>query len=287
MVGEQLAFDKLPCIMNDMLAPLPLSVSIITLNEESNLPRCLASVRDLAAEIVVLDCGSTDGTADVARRFGADFHVQPWRGNVEQKNAALHLCTQPWVLCLDADEVLSPELIAAIRSAFARGEPKLDGYWVNRRTFYLGRWIWHAWYPEWRLRLVRKHKARWTGLDPHDYLEVAGETARLKGDLLHYSFRDLQDHLQRWIKYARIMADRDARDGRKFRWYYLVFSPWFAFFKRLILKQGWRDGWRGWVISFASLTYVFAKYAFLLEKRLVAPAQSAASAPKNKEPNVK
>jgi glycosyltransferase involved in cell wall biosynthesis len=265
-----------------MNAPLPLSVSIITLDEEANLPRCLQSVRGLASEIVVLDCGSTDKTGDIAKQFGAVFAVHEWQGHVAQKNLALERCTQPWALCVDADEVVSPELAGSIRTLFAAGEPKLDGYWVNRRTFYLGRWIWHAWYPEWRLRLVRNGKARWTGLDPHDYLEVTGETARLKGDLLHYSFRDLQDHLHRWIKYARIMADRDALNGREFRWYYLVFSPWFAFFKRLILKQAWRDGWRGWMISFASLTYVFAKYAFLLEKRLVAQAT-----PKNNEPNVK
>jgi glycosyltransferase involved in cell wall biosynthesis len=257
--------------------PLPLSVAIITLNEERNLPRCLESVRGLAAEIVVIDSGSTDKTAAIARTGGATFEVQPWQGHIAQKNIALRRCSQTWVLCLDADEALSPELAASIRKAFASGEPKVDGFYVNRRTFYLGAWIWHAWYPEWRLRLIRQGRGEWRGLDPHDALEVTGSSTRLDGDLLHYSFRDLQDHLQRTIQYARIMAESKARQGQTFRWYELVFSPWYAFFKRLVLKQGWRDGWRGWVISFVSMFNSFAKAAFLLERRLTGRDQGAGS----------
>jgi hypothetical protein len=251
-----------------MQEPLPLSVAIITLNEECNLARCLESVRELATEIVVVDSGSTDRTGEIARQFGVQFETHPWAGHVAQKNVVLRRCQRPWVLCLDADEALSPELADSIRQTFTAGEPKANGFWVNRRTFYLGRWIRHAWYPEWRLRLVRREKAEWSGLDPHDKLEVTGPTGRLTGDLLHYSFRDLQDHLQRTIQYAQITAESQARQGRSFRWQALVFSPWYAFFKRLVLKQGWRDGWRGWVIAFASLLSSFAKAAFLLERRL-------------------
>ncbi|MGD0650442.1 MAG: glycosyltransferase family 2 protein [Verrucomicrobiia bacterium] len=254
--------------------PLPLSVAIITLNEERNLPRCLESVHNLAVEIVVIDSGSTDKTGEIARQCGAVFEFKAWPGHVAQKNVALRRCTQPWVLSLDADEALSPELAESIRRLFAAGGPKENGFWVNRRVFYLGDWIWHAWYPEWRLRLVRKNHAEWRGLDPHDKLEVDGTTARLEGDLLHYPFQDLRDHLQRTIHYARIMADSQAREGRTFRWYALVFSPWYAFFKRLILKQGWRDGWRGWLIAFASLLSSLAKSAFLLERRLAGANKS-------------
>jgi glycosyltransferase involved in cell wall biosynthesis len=247
---------------------LPLSVAIITLNEEADLPRCLASVQALAAEIVVVDSGSQDRTAEIARQFGALFTVQPWQGHVAQKNIALQRCQQPWVLCLDADEVLSPELAAAVRAAFAHGEPTVNGFWLNRRNFYLGDWIRHAWYPEWRLRLVRKARATWRGRDPHDRLEVTGSVRRLDGDLLHYPYSDLQDNLQRLLKYAKIQADAYEREGRRFRWYYLVVWPWWDFFKHLVLRQGWRDGWRGWIISFMSMVGTFAKYAFLLEKRL-------------------
>jgi glycosyltransferase involved in cell wall biosynthesis len=252
-----------------MDTPLPISVAVITLNEEANLSRCLESLVDLAAEIVIIDSGSSDRTAEIARRFNARFEFVSWPGFVQQKNNALARCSHPWVLCLDADEALTPELSAAIRGLFATGDPPANGYWFNRRTWYLGRWIWHAWYPEWRLRLVRRGAGSWTGLDPHDYLQVNGPTERLRGDLLHYSFRDLQDHLQKTIAYARIMADSYAAAGKRFRWYYLLFSPSLSFFKHLVLKHGWRDGWRGWLISFAKWVDVFAKYAFLLERELV------------------
>jgi glycosyltransferase involved in cell wall biosynthesis len=247
---------------------LPLSVAVITLNEEENLSRCLESVRDLVSEIVVIDSGSTDRTREIAEQFEAVFEVHPWQGFAAQKTLALQRCVQPWVLCLDADEALTPELAAAIRERFAGGEPSEDGFSINRLNFYLGEWIRHAWYPEWRLRLARRKSARWVGPAVHEKLEVQGATTRLTGDLLHFPFRDLQDHLQHWIKYARIMADDSARQGRDFHWYDLVLSPWLAFFKRLILKQGWRDGWRGWLIAFSNLIYVFAKHAFVLEKKL-------------------
>jgi glycosyltransferase involved in cell wall biosynthesis len=258
-----------------MHEPLPLSLTVITLNEEENLPRCLESVHDLAAEIVVIDSGSTDRTGEIARRFDAKFEVHQWPGFAAQKNHANARCTQPWILCLDADEALSPELADSLRQLFATGEPGQDGFWVNRRNFYLGRWIWHAWYPEWRLRLVRRGCGSWQGLEPHPKIELAGPTARLRGDLLHYPFRDLQDHLQRWLKYARQMAEQDAAQGRRCRWYNLVFAPWLAFLKRLVLKQAWRDGWRGWVIAFANLIYVFAKHAFLWEKQRASVSASA------------
>lgn len=247
---------------------LPLSVAVITLNEEANLPRCLESVRDLAAEIVVVDSGSTDQTAKIAQDAGVVLVSHPWQGQVAQKNTALAACSQPWVLGLDADEAVSPELAAALRELFAGKPPTADGYEINRRTFYLGQWVNHSWNPEWRLRLARREKAQWMGRDPHDRLEVAGITARLKGDLLHYSYKDLRDHLERTIRYARTSADSLARAGERCCWYHLVISPWLALGKRLILKQGFRDGWRGWIIAVSAFLSVFAKYAFLFEKRM-------------------
>ena len=253
-------------------APLPLSVAIITLNEAENLPRCLASVRALAAEIVVVDSGSKDGTEKVAREFGAKFSVQPWQGHVAQKNLALAACSQPWVLSLDGDEAVSPELAVALRELFSGQPPAADGYEINRRTFYLGAWVNHSWNPEWRRRLVRREKAQWLGTDPHDRLEVrGGNTARLQGDLLHYSYENLQDHFERTIRYAHISADALDRAGKRYRWCQLVFSPWLTFLKKLIFKSAWRDGWRGWIISVVTLFGVFAKYAFLYEKREVTP----------------
>ena len=253
---------------------LPLSIAIVTLNEAENLPRLLESARGVAAEIVVVDSGSTDATEAIAREAGAKFLRAPWEGFIVQKNRVLDACTQPWVLFLDADEALSPELACALQALFAEGrEPAAEGYWINRRTWYLGAWIWHAWYPEWRLRLIRRGSARWGGMDPHAALDFKGPAARLQGDLLHYSFRDLEDHIRRTVGYARTMARSYASRGRRFRWRCLVFSPFWAFFKHLALKGGWRDGWRGWVISGVRMFDCFAKYAFLLEHEQAAAAR--------------
>jgi glycosyltransferase involved in cell wall biosynthesis len=249
------------------MAPLPISVCMISGAEAQRIRRALDSVAGLAREIVVvLNQEVDDGTDRLAAEYGARVLREPWKGHVAQKNSALGKATQPWVLCLDADEALTPELAESIRALFAAGEPVQAGYWLNRRTFYLGQWIWHAWYPEWRLRLARRSQAAWAGLDPHDKLEVAdGPTARLTGDLLHYSFSDLDDHLRRVIRYARIMARSYAATGRRFHWHQLLLSPGVAFLRHLLLKQGWRDGWRGWLISGVCAVGVFAKYAYLLE----------------------
>jgi len=250
-------------------AKLPLSVAVITLNEEHNLPRCLESVKDLAAEIVVVDSGSTDKTVEIAEAHGAKVFHNPWPGHVRQKNYALERCTSPWVLSLDADEALSHELRQALTGLFAKPEAMADGYLLNRRNNYLGEWIWHAWYPEWRVRLVRRSKAQWTGRDPHDKLEVDGKVERLVGgDFLHWSYRDLEHHLQTTVKYARIGAQAYLEQGQGFRWHKLLFSPAGRFLKTLILKQAWRDGWRGVIISYTSAFSVFAKYAFILEEHI-------------------
>jgi hypothetical protein len=176
-------------------------------------------------------------------------------------------------LCLDADEAVSPELAGSIRQILA-GNPAATGFRVNRRTHYLGDWIWHAWYPEWLIRLVRREAARWTGADPHPSLETNGAAEKLTGDLLHYSYASLQAHFERTLRYARGSAEALNRSGKPCRWYHLVFSPWLAFLKKLILKSAWRDGWRGWIISVATFFGVFAKYAFRLEMQLNAKPES-------------
>jgi glycosyltransferase involved in cell wall biosynthesis len=251
---------------------LTLSVAVITLNEEKNLSRCLESVRELASEIVVIDSGSTDRTREVAESFGARFEVQAWKGYVAQKNVALQHCTQLWVLNLDADEALSPELASALRNLLSGKEVRENGFEINRLNFYCGAWIRHAWYPEWRLRLARREAARWTGGDVHERLEVSGATGRLTGDLWHYPYSSLMDHFQKSLKYASLAADSYAREGRACPWPRAIFSPWLGFLKVLILKSGWRDGWRGWAIAGVRWMEVFAKYSFLIERRWKTPS---------------
>jgi glycosyltransferase involved in cell wall biosynthesis len=218
------------------------------------------------AEIVVLDSGSDDDTCSIAKAHGAQVIETDWAGHVAQKNRALAACGRPWVLSLDADEPISNELAANIRSLFAAGEPSNNGYEISRLTWYLGDWLRHVWYPEWRLRLVRRGKARWVGEDPHDRLEVDGSVGRLQGDILHYSYENVEDHFRRSIDYARIGAQSLATSGKPFRWHKLVLAPLVRFFRLLIIRQGWRDGWRGWIIAWSSMFSGFLKYAFLYER---------------------
>jgi hypothetical protein len=171
------------------------------------------------------------------------------------------------VLCLDADEALSPELAKGINDLFARGEPRESGFFVNRFNNYLGEWIRHAWYPEWRLRLVRRTSARWDGLDPHDELTVTGSTSRLPGHLLHFPFDSMQEHFETELRYAKISANSYLQAGHSFSWFRLLVSPAAAFLKILVFKSGWLDGWRGWVIAGARAANTFIKYAYLLEGR--------------------
>jgi glycosyltransferase involved in cell wall biosynthesis len=247
---------------------LPVSVAIITRNEAANLPRCLESVIALAAEIVVFDSGSTDATVAIAERFGARVEVTDWPGFTLQKNRALAACRQPWVLSLDADEALSPELADAIRALFFGGMPPARGYWINRRNRYLGAWLQHAWTPEWRLRLVAREHARWVGGRVHEQLRVDGPTERLSGDLLHESYQRLDEHLQRTLHYARLGAEDLIARGEPFRARKLLLSPWGRLLRILIGQQAWRDGWRGVLIAASSMLAAFAKYAFVLEHAL-------------------
>ena len=246
-------------------ATLPLSVATITKNEADNLPRLLDSLKLLnPAEIVVLDSGSTDETVAIAKACGVRVIETDWPGYVEQKNRALAACNQPWILSLDADEPVSNELAGAIRMLFDSGEPDKDGYEVNRRTWYLGDWLRYTWYPEWRLRLVRRGKARWIGDAVHEHLEVTGEVAHLTGDLYHYSYKNLRDHFERMIEYARLGAESGTKH-RRFPWHKLVFSPPLRFLRILVVQGSWRDGWRGWIIAVSSMVAAFMKYAFIYE----------------------
>lgn len=255
------------CLTPETAGPaLPLSVAVITLNEEENLDRCLASVAGLAREIVVVDSGSTDGTRRVAERYCARFIYNDWPGHVKQKNVALTSCGQPWVLSLDADEALDERLRSDIESLLA-GKPTCEGYALNRLTWYLGDWIRHAWYPEWRLRLVRREGAEWTGTDPHDHLHVSGRIGRLEGHLLHYSYRDLRHHLQQTLHYGRISGLQVAARGKHIGLGKLLLSPLGRFMRILVLKGGWRDGWRGVLIAGSSMLAGFAKYAFAMERQ--------------------
>jgi glycosyltransferase involved in cell wall biosynthesis len=246
------------------MAKLPLSVVLISFNEEDNIGRTLESVSSIASEIIVVDSHSTDKTVEIAKQFGAKVYIEDWKGFTDQKNSALEKCTQSWVLSLDCDEVLNEELRQSIAGAVISG--LFNGYVLNRRSFYLGKFMRFSWQPDRKLRLVRASaNPRWDGGDLHESLHVDGQTGMLNGELEHYSYKDLQDHMSRVVKYARIGAENYKRKGHKKSFFKLVFNPPAAFIKKYFFKLGFLDGFRGLLVAFSSLFYVFLKYAFLWE----------------------
>jgi len=243
---------------------LSLSVSIITLNEENNIERCLKSISNIASEIVIVDSGSTDRTVEIAESFGVKVFVEKWQGYIIQKNIALKKCTKSWVLCLDADEEVSQELKTSIKEAIKKDNK--DGYYINRRSFYLGKLLKYSWQPDNMLRLVRRQSNPcWGGYEPHDKLFVIGSTGVLKGDLIHYSYRNIDDHVKGLTKYAYLVAQSYDKMGKRSHLYNFIFNPFFAFFKKYIIRAGFLDGFRGFLIAILSFFYVFLKYSYLWE----------------------
>lgn len=244
---------------------IPVSVCIVTYNEEENIAACLESVR-WADEIVVVDSFSTDRTVEICQRYGAKVYQHSWPGHIEQKNRALGYATNDWVLCLDADERLSPELSMWMRGTFASMKNRVDGYFFPRRTFYLGRWITHGgWYPDYKLRLFRKSKGFWAGVNPHDRVVLSGQTQHVKLDILHYSYKNIADHLRKINAYTTTLAQAKWEEGKKSGFFLMMGVTLFKFFKAFILKRGFLDGVPGFIVAVLGAYYEFLKYAKLWE----------------------
>jgi glycosyltransferase involved in cell wall biosynthesis len=242
------------------------SVCIIACNEEHNLVRCLESVAFCEEVIVVVDDRSRDATAQIARDAGARVVVHRYEGNVEQKRVAISHARFDWVLSLDADEALSDALGAEIRETLAADGGGFDGFEMNRLTWHLGRWIRHGdFFPDWQLRLFRRSKGRLEGVNPHGRIVVDGRTRRLGGELLHYSYRDLADQVERIQEFSRVQASALFAAGRSVRVRDLWLRPPARFVRAFVLKQGFRDGIAGLVIATATAFHVFLKYAKLWE----------------------
>ncbi|MEX2207535.1 MAG: glycosyltransferase family 2 protein [Myxococcota bacterium] len=252
--------------MSDVAAPSkPISALVICLNEADRIGRCLESL-SFCDEIVVVDSGSTDGTREIARKYTSTVVEQPFLGYVKQKNYALERIKNDWVICIDADEALSPELAANIRFAVDRNDGVVSGYALDRVTHYLG--IWHdrgEWYPDWQLRVFRRSRGRFAGRDPHDHVEVDGPVERLPGRLLHWNYRNLSDHVQTMDRFSARMARSLADEGTRFRLRDLLLRPPARFLKSYLLQQGFRRGIPGLIVSVAGAYYVFMKYAKLWE----------------------
>ena len=243
-----------------------LSAVIITYNEEKNIARCLSSLKNVADEIVVLDSFSTDNTEKICKEFGVRFFQHAFDGHIEQKNRVITYAANPHCISLDADEVISPELersIIKIKKDFSA-----DGYFFNRRTWYCERFIMHgAWYPDRKLRIWDSSKGAWTGVNPHDRYEMkAGcRTEYLKGDLLHYSFNTISEHLAQVEKFTTIAAKADVERGRRTSLFKIVFYPYWKFIRDYVFKLGFLDGYWGFVVCRINAYSVFYKNIKLRE----------------------
>ena len=243
---------------------MKLSVGILTFNSERKIEEVLSSVKDIADEIVVLDSGSEDRTLEIAESFGARVFYRKFDNFVNQKNHLLSLCRGEWVLFIDDDEVVSEELAGEILKV-KESNPPIAGYYVNVLTNYLGRWIKHAWYPDWHLRLAKREKCRWEGDRVHEKLVVDGKVGYLKGNLLHYSYPSVSYHLKKIDLYTTLYAEGAFKKGKKFSLLKLLSSPVGAFLRRYILKRGFLDGFEGFALSVMASYYTFLKYLKLWE----------------------
>lgn len=244
---------------------MQLSAVIITFNEERNIARCITSVKAVADEVVVVDSFSTDRTREIAEAHGARFIHHAFEGHIEQKNWAITQAGHPWVLSLDADEALDEELTRSIRDV-KRGTPAADGYTMNRLTNYCGTWIRHGgWYPDRKLRLWDSTKGAWTGTNPHDRYEPGpgSRIAHLQGNLLHYSYYTLEDHVRQVDYFTSIAAGDLFRRGRRADFVKLFLSPAAKSIGDYVFRGGFLDGWHGFVIARISAHATFLKYAKL------------------------
>jgi len=236
-----------------------LSACLITLDEENNLPRALTSLAGIADEIVVVDCGSRDRTTEIAREFGAKVITRAWTNFAEQKNAAVAAASHGWILSMDADEELSPELRDALL-AWKEKEPGYAVYEFARRAWYVGGWIRHSgWYPDRQQRLFRRDAARFSGI-VHESLQFKGEPGRLDGDLLHYTISSLPEHAEKVERYTTLAAQQmHAAGKRSWRAAMWLATPW-NWFNSYVLHLGILDGARGWTISWMAARSTWLKF---------------------------
>jgi glycosyltransferase involved in cell wall biosynthesis len=241
-----------------------LSATVVAKNEAADLGAALASLT-WADEIVVVDSHSTDDTVAIARQYTDRVVVHDWLGHIEQKNYAASLASHDWILSVDADERVTPELAGEIQTLMA-GEPDDKAFRIPRVTFHLGRWIRTTdWFPDYQHRLYDRRAARWTGRYVHEALNVTGSVGLLRGELQHYAYRDIADHLETIDRYTTYAARQMDEDGRRAGLLQLAGHPPLAFLRNYLARGGIRDGIPGFIISSMNAYYVFLKFAKLWE----------------------
>ncbi len=245
---------------------MTLSVVLITQNEEANLPRTLESVRPLVCngqgEIIVVDSGSTDRTIEIAKSYGAKVFTESWKGFAAQKNSAIDKATGDWVLQLDADEALEPELAQEIQSTLKPGQPS-SGFFIPRKNFFLGRWMKHGgFYPDPKLRLIRRGAGRFEEYGAHPTIKVHGPTSQLKHAMIHNAYPTLRGYIDHMNSYSSMGAEVAREKGhRRFSFINIVVRPKLTFIYNYFLRLGFLDGREGFLLHIYHAVYVSWKYA--------------------------
>lgn len=242
-----------------------ISCCIITYNEEYNIHDCLESVK-WVNEIVVVDSFSTDKTTEIAKSYTDKVILNKWGGYIEQKNFALSCAEGDWILCLDADERVTPELKEEILKV-VEDNLSVDGYCIKRHTYYLGKWINHCgWYPDYKIRLIRRGKGKWGGVNPHDKILVDGETGYLKEEMHHLTYRNFAYQLKIINRFSDVFVHESMKRGRKTNLIFMFLHPPIKFLEVYVWRAGFLDGLQGFIIAIASSFYVFTKHVKLWEK---------------------
>ena len=245
---------------------MSLSVVIITRNEESNIGRTLASAA-FADERIVVDSGSTDRTHDIARELGAKVFDESWKGYASQKNSAIAKASGDWILSLDADEEVSPELAQSIGRATENATSNVAGYFIARRNLFLGRWIRHGgFYPDRKLRLFRRGKGEFVERAVHETMRVDGPTDVLEGDLIHYAYPTLTGYIDTMNRYSSLGAEVAMQKGEVSRSFAAFFfnvriRPALNFLWNYFFRAGFLDGREGFLLHLYHQGYVSWKYA--------------------------
>jgi glycosyltransferase involved in cell wall biosynthesis len=252
-----------------------LSVVVITLNEERNIFRCLKSLKFSKKifgqiEVIVVDAQSRDKTVVTAKQLGAKVYARAWKGYGDQKNWALAKARGNWILSLDADEELTASLIAEIEKVVVQKSDEVDGYFIKRKAFFLGKWIRHCgWWPDAQLRLFKRGRGAFTAEPVHEGLEVKGKTRELNEPMNHYTYESIHQYLDKMNRYSDLSVQEIKQKKKTFWMFYLTVAPFLQFFRMYISRRGFLDGWHGLVVCGLSAFHDFCKYAKLWEKEVL------------------
>lgn len=245
---------------------IQISGVIITYNEERNIEACIRSLKGIVDEIVVVDSYSTDHTPEIATKLGAKLYQHPFEGHIEQKNYALGKASYDYILALDADERVSEEMKASILE-IKNTHFEAGGYTFNRLNNYCGTWLKHSWYPDTKLRLWDRRKGSWGGTNPHDKVILKdGQSTKLNGDIHHFAYENLEEHIDQTKKFAIIAANAKFKQGKRTIFLiHIVLNPFYKFFRKYVLRLGFLDGYYGFIFSALTAYLNFMKYSRLWE----------------------